>query len=384
MSAAVRPRSVALVASSFLPRVGGVEEHVRHLAAELAARGHRVSVWAVDRGDPPADPGRLPGVTVRYLPAPLPAGTPGGVARFAAALPAAVRAWERARRADRPDVLHVQCFGPNGTWATVLAATHRVPLVVGTHGETFMDDHRVLERSALQRRALRAALRRAEAVTACSAYARDDLRRFGPLPDVAEVVGNGVDAAEPAGEAPRWLPGRTLVALGRLVEVKGFDLLLRAYAAAGTALDGVSLVVAGDGPARASLQALADELGLGGRVVLPGALDRREVVAVLARAEALVVPSRREAFGIVVLEGMRAGIPVVATSADGVPEVVTGGVDGLLVDPTDAAALADALVRVTGDARLRCRLGEAGAATAAAYTWQRVADRVEAVYRRLA
>ncbi|MEU2201885.1 glycosyltransferase family 4 protein [Isoptericola sp. NPDC019482] len=378
--------SVALVASSFLPRVGGVEEHVRHLALALRDRGHRVAVWSVDRGDEPAS---LPGVPVRYLPAPLPASSPGALARFAAAAPRALADWRRAMHADAPDVVHVQCFGPNGPWATAVAGAARVPVVVGAHGETFMDAGRVFDTSRLQRRALSWSLNRAAAITACSRYAARDLARFGlsaAQVETVDVVGNGVDAREPvAAETPSWLPARYLLGLGRLVQVKGFDLLLRAYAVArerGTVDDDLHLVVAGDGPERPALAALAAELGLAGHVVLPGALARPDVVAVTARAEALVVPSRVEAFGIVVLEGLRAGIPVVATARGGASEIVNHDVDGLLVDPTDVDALADALATLR-DAGIRERLGRAGLASAESWSWSSVADRVEAVYARV-
>src|SRR5690349_9479450 len=106
---------VALVASSFLPRVGGVEEHVANVAVELRDRGHEVVVWAADRGDVPLRDHR--GIRVRYLPCPLPTRSVSGVARFGAALPAARRVWTRALREDAPEVLHVQCFGPNGVYA---------------------------------------------------------------------------------------------------------------------------------------------------------------------------------------------------------------------------------------------------------------------------
>lgn len=372
--------SVALVASSFLPRTGGVEEHVRHLALGLRDRGHRIAVWAVDQGDPPAT---LPGITVRYLPTPLPASSPRSVRDFTRAAPYALRAWQHAFRSDRPEVVHVQCFGPNGPWASAMAALHRAPLVIGAHGETFMDEHRVFERSRLQQAALRMALRRAAAVTTCSQYAADDLARFGYDPARASVVRNGVDPAEPAGAVPAGLPSRYLLGLGRHVRVKGFDLLLRAFARAIGAggLAGLSLVIAGDGPERQRLAALAAELGVADRIVLPGRLDHGQVTAVMAGAEALVVPSRVEAFGIVVLEGLRAGVPVIATSLGGVAEFAADA--AVLVDPTDLGALATALTRVATDDGLRHRLAELGPNVAAAHTWERVTDRVEAVYRTL-
>lgn len=371
--------SIVLAASSFLPRAGGVEEHVHHLAVELRDAGHRVAVWAVDRGDKPA---AVPGVTVRYLPAPLPAARVASVRSFARSAPVALAAWQRAWRQDRPDLVHVHCFGPNGPWATALARLHRTPLVIGAHGETFMDEHDVLGTSRLQRRALRHALARADAVTACSAYAAADLTRFGLAPERVDVVPNGVDPLEPPGPVPAWLPRRYVLGLGRLVHVKGFDLLLRAFAAAGLDPD-VRLVIAGEGRECVRLERLAGELGIADRLVLPGRLERLDVVTVMARAETVVVPSRVEAFGIVVLEGLRAGAPVIATARGGAREVVTDGVDGLIVDPLDVPALAAALKRASYDEALRSRLGERGRETAAAHSWGRTAAQVMAVYDRV-
>lgn len=376
--------SVVLAASSFLPRVGGVEEHVRSLALELRDRGHQVAVWAVDQGDAPAS---LPGVTVRYLPAPLPVASPRGLVRFARAALPAWQAWRSALREDRPDVLHVHCFGPNGLWTTALARAARVPLVVGAHGETFMDADRVFETSRVQRWALPWSLRGAAAVTACSRYAAEDLRRFGLGPEqvaAVDVVGNGVDVAL-ASALPAGTPRRYVLGLGRLVHVKGFDLLVRAFAAAreaGRVDDDVHLVVAGDGPERDPLRRLAASLGLADRLVLLGTLARDQVTAVVEAAEVLVVPSRVEAFGIVVLEGLRAGLPVVAPARGGAGEIVRDGVDGFVVDATDVDALAAALGRLA-DPDLRARLGAAARETGARWTWARVADRTEAVYARV-
>lgn len=373
---------VALVASSFTPAVGGVEEHVRHVAAVLAAGGHDVVVWTADRGLPDA-PDEVDGVRVRRLPTPMPARRPGPLLRFAARAPLAAWRWWRAFAADRPDVLHVQCFAPTGAWAAWLARTVRRPLVLSAHGETFMDADQVFDRSALLRRALVRALARADAVTGCSAYTLRDLeRRFGLAPGRGVVVPNGVDPAEPPAVVPPALPARYLLAVGRAVRPKGFDLLLDAFARADLA--GVDLVVGGDGPELAGLIDRAHALGVADRVHLPGRLGRGEVVAAMAGALALVVPSRVEAFGIVVLEGWRAGVPVVVTAHGGPAEFVTDGVDGLVVDPQDTAALSGALRAVVADEALARRLGERGKEVVRRFTWDRVARDYEAIYASVA
>lgn len=369
---------VALVASSFAPHVGGVEEHVRHVASGLRERGHEVVVWTVDRGD--VDPPEVvDGVPVRRLPTPMPARSVGTLARFARQAPVAWLAWRRALRVDRPDVLHVHCFGPNGAWATAMACASRRALVVSSHGETFADADGVFDRSALLRRSLVGALRRADAVTGCSDHVVRDLEhRFGLRAGRGVVVPNGVDLDEPAGDPAVALPPPYLLAVGRMVRTKGFDLLLDAFAAA--RLPGVALVVAGEGPERAALARRADELGVADRMVLPGRLERGAVVAAMAGALAVVVPSRAEAFGIVVLEGWRAGVPVVVTSHGGPADLVTDGVDGVVVDPEDTTALAEVLRFVATDVEQARRMGAAGRSSVEAFTWQRVVADYEALY----
>lgn len=372
-------RRVALVSSSYHPYFGGVEEHVRRVARELAGRGHTVEVWTVDRGEHLADQW-IDGVRVRYLPTPLPAFTPGGVLRFLRDLPAAASAWRRARRGLSPDVLHVQCFGPNGVYAAVLARLTRTPLVISSHGETFADEHDVFGTTRLLPAALRWALRRARAVTGVSTVVLDDLRdRFGLRKGI--VVPNGTDPSPDAGASPPLdLPSPYVFAAGRMVRVKGFDTLVRAFAAA-TRPGDERLVIAGDGPERAALRALGDDLGLGDALVLPGRLGHSQVLAAMAAAQVVVVPSRQEAFGLVVLEAWQSGGPVVATRSGGPTDLIVDGETGILVDVEDVTAMARSLSELLVRPDERNRLATRGHRAALAYSWARTVDAYEAVFR---
>lgn len=375
---------IALISSSYAPYPGGVEEHTRNVARELVARGHEVVVWTVDRGEGLGDK-VVDGIPVHYLATPLPNRSPAGIARFAAAAPRALWSWVAQHRAFRPQVLHVQCFGPNGVYALALHHLTRTPLVVSSHGETFADDHNAFEHSGLLRTGLTRALRSAAAVTGCSQFVLDDLAaRFGCTTGV--VVPNGVDLMESAG-APTELPypastdSPTILGLGRMEHNKGFDLLLQAFAAASLP-DHTQLILAGDGGELPNLRTLASDLGVAERVSFPGPLSRPQVVAAFESATVVVVPSRVEAFGIVVLEAWRAGTPLIATTRGGPGELVTQGVNGLLVDPTDTHALAEALRTLTGDAELRRSLGAAGRTTVEGYTWSAVAEQYVKLYGR--
>jgi glycogen synthase len=270
----------------------------------------------------------------------------------------------------------VHCFGPNGVYARALARITRIPLVVTGHGESFADDHQVFERSPLMGWSLRRAMAEADRVTACSELALDDLRRrFGLHGGV--VTGNGVDVDAGVTGLPREDPP-VVFAVGRVEHTKGFDLLLRAFADAGLA-DRARLVIGGDGGDRAALVAEVTRLGLVDAISFPGRLDPTEVAHRMATASVVVVPSRREAFGIVALEAWRAGTPLVATNLGGPVDFVRDGIDGLLVDPRDTDALGRAIVRVLDDRDLGERLSAAGLVKVREFSWDRVVDRYEAV-----
>jgi glycosyltransferase involved in cell wall biosynthesis len=165
------------------------------------------------------------------------------------------------------------------------------------------------------------------------------------VPDLA-----GGDAAALGVPRPRVL------AMGRLHPNKAFDVLVRAMGR----LPGVQLVLAGDGPERPSLTALARAEGVADRVHLLGWRD--DAAALLAACDALAVPSRQEPLGNVVVEGWSAGLPVVAADSAGPRELIRSGEDGLLVPREDAEALARALGTVLGAPALARRLGAAGRA----------------------
>jgi glycosyltransferase involved in cell wall biosynthesis len=380
------PIRVALIPSAYLPDLGGVEELSHNLARGLQTSGDAVEVWTakIPAVGPPAED-RIDGVTIRRFPFVLPAMRPGSVARFPSPAVSTMRALRRAVHDFRPDVLHVHCFGPNGVYATALGLLSRLPVIVTLHGETINNEFGIFERSVLLRRALRIALRRAAAVTGCSQFTLDDaIRRFGLRPDRAEVIFNGVNLDEATADRPKQFTGAlTVLAMGRMVDNKGFDLLLDAFARVAAEYPGSDLVLAGDGRAQADLRAQADQLGLAAKVRFPGRLDRGQVGSALAAADVFVVPSRVEPFGIVVLEAWNAGLPVIVTNRGGTREFVTDGVDGLLVDVLDVQSLTHALDQVLRDGTLRARLARAGRLKVTRFGWPAVTAQYRELYARV-
>jgi glycosyltransferase involved in cell wall biosynthesis len=289
------------------------------------------------------------------------------------------------------DVLHVHWVVPNAALIADLARAHRTPMVVSLHGS----DVFLPERIRPLRPLARAAFRRAAAVTACSADLHRRAVALGAPPQRTATVPYGVDlesfSPAPRGDrgAVRSSLGATpdgvlVLAVGRLVEKKGFRHLIDAAARCP-----VQLAIAGAGDLEAELRERARQRNAPVRFV--GPLERADVAAALAAADVVAVPSVRDAAGNVdglpnvLLEAMASGRAVVASRVAGIPDVVRDGDDGLLVPPGDALALAAALSRLAADPAERERLGRAARSAAETrFSWESATDAFEESYERAA
>jgi glycosyltransferase involved in cell wall biosynthesis len=200
----------------------------------------------------------------------------------------------------------------------------------------------------------------------------------GTLPPVlrrkAVVIGNPCDRSVSSGDEPETF---RLVAVGRLVEQKGFDTLIDAFARVAERFPGWTLTIFGEGSDRGALERRVAALGLGGRVTLPGVTARAGEW--VAAASVFVLASRYEGFPNVLIEAMAAGLPVISTDCDfGPAEIIEPDLSGLLVPVDDVAELAGAMARLMADASLRRRFGEAARATAARFSQQAIMDKWDA------
>jgi glycosyltransferase involved in cell wall biosynthesis len=207
---------------------------------------------------------------------------------------------------------------------------------------------------------------RARFVTTCTEANRAHLvTEVGLAPGQVHVCRHGVDLTKFTIPSRTPRPGR-IVSVGRLVPKKGFDILIRACGELRRRGIAFELVLLGGGELNDALLALTHEQGIGDRVRLLGSRPQRDVIEQLAAAEVfalspVVLPNGdRDGVPNVLLEAMAAGVPAVATTVSGIPEVVTDGETGRLVPPQRPDLLADALARLLTDPTLRTRLGEAG------------------------
>jgi glycosyltransferase involved in cell wall biosynthesis len=370
------------VGKYYAPQRGGIERYTQALAEWCVADGDAVAVLVHQRPGcwrPAQD--AVGGVEVRRagcIAAPL----------YTPLSPGYPRQFARALREFQPELLHLHLPNPSCFVALASPAARRLPWVVHWHADVPPDspDWRLRSAYRLYRPFERALLARAGAIVATSQPYLDASTALQPWRDKVRVVPLGIAAAPPALPMPGLWPaqaGLRLLAVGRLSRYKGFDVLIAALARVADA----TLLLVGRGECDRELRAAAAAHGVADRLVFAGELDDATLASAYAAADAFVLPSldRSEAFGVVLLEAMRAGIAVVASAiqGSGIGTVVGDGESGLLVAPGDAGALATAIGRLH-DAGLRARLGRAGRARwESDFTLQRSAQAIRALYRAL-
>ena len=374
--------NVLVVSGIWPPDVGGPASHAPAVAAFLLGRGHGVEVVTTAKETPARE-----AYPVHWASRSLPKGL------LHARTAELVRS--RARKADV--VYTTGMFGRSSAGAVAARRPYVVKLtadpafersrrrgLVGGDVDEFQAGGGGAA-AAVLRRARDFELRRAAHVFCPSAYLRELVLSWGvpagrvsvlpnPTPDLPEL---------PAREQLRQelgLNGSTLAFAGRLTAQKSLERALEAA----SAVDGVELVIAGEGPDRPRLEQRAHELGIGERVTFLGSQPRERVVELFAAADATILSSSWENFPHTVVEALAVGTPVLAMEAGGVAEVVHDGVNGLLVPAGDTDALAAAVRRYFAEPGLRERLRGAAAESVAEYAPERVFGELEATLQRVA
>jgi glycosyltransferase involved in cell wall biosynthesis len=336
----------------FPPHPGGIERHLADLLCAQRADG--LEAHALVHGSAATRSG-LPDYVTRVP-------CMGQIA-FVPLSPLWPLALERAIRRLQPHLIHAHVPNASAFWLLASPAARRRRWLLHWHADIPQDStHPALRQGyPLYREFEAALLRRAAAVVATSPSYVSASSVLGKSPTPVHVVPLGLPEAPPAAPAPTWPgPGLRLLAVGRFSYYKGFDVLLRALAQ----VQDCSLLLIGDGEQAASLQRQIRQFGLYDRVELCGGVDDAGVEAAYRACDLFCLPSvdRAEAFGLVLLEAMRAGKAVVSSAipGSGVCDVVVDGETGLKVPPGDAAGLAAAIRRLQQEVVLRERLGSNG------------------------
>ena len=348
--------------------IGGAEQHLLQLLPALRERGVDARFLSLDAG----------GDAQRFHDALDERGIPWRkVAAGADVSPRLLGAVARAAHAEQPDLVHTHMVHAD-VYGSVAAALGRKPLVSTRHNDDryLLGPFRHVDRFFMQK---------ATTIVAISDAVREFHLRAGLPASKLVTIHYGLDEppSRPSEVTPEQAgiePGAPLVlAIGRLIEQKDHATLLAAFARVRASHPEARLAILGWGPLEEQTRARAAGLGLADAVLLPG---RVEPSAWLARADVFAHTSRWEGFGIVLLEAMLAGLPVVATRASAIPEIVQDGVTGLLAAPGDEAAIADSIEALLGDPDRGRLLGDAGRERALReFSVARMTDQTIAVYR---
>jgi phosphatidyl-myo-inositol alpha-mannosyltransferase len=375
------PLRIALVSPYDLTVPGGVQSHVEHLAAALRAQGDEVVLVGPGAADGAADGDEGGPRDVRI----------GGSMRIpfnGSVAPVALGPWTARRtvtalRELAPDVVHVH--EPLVPWTGVASLAARVAPVVGTFHAWSDHDRayravRPVGRAVLDRLAL--------AVAVSEAAAGYHAGALGVPPSRFTVIPNGVEVARFADAAPfddLRADGRPLLLfVGRLEKRKGLEPLIRAFTLLKADRPEVRLLVVGDGAERDRCAELLPA-GLRADVTFLGRVDQADLPRYYATCDLYVSPALGgESFGIVLLEAMAAGVPIVASDLPGYRSVARDGVQGRLVPPGDPRALADAIRLLLDNPSLRAAMAGEGQRTVARYDWSVVAAELRERYAAVA
>lgn len=349
-------------------------------AKALAALGHDVRAIAADVRSPlhPRRAGcyeyTADGIPVIYSSIPCGMLIPSLQERMSTrALSTALKAL--ARTGWEPDVVHAHFLSKGYSFCTV-PESDRYPFVITEHS-SFLNNEEIPEN--LQKK-MRIAYKKARRVIAVGSGLRDNIYKYTGVE--ARVIPNMVDVSvfTPPDRRQRGETFR-FASAGNLYRRKGFDILLDAMALLRARGESVSLTLMGGGEEEAALKKQAQTLGLTDCVRFTGGLSREEIAAVCRESDAFALASRRETFGVVYIEAMATGLPVIATRCMG-PEDFVNDENGILVPPEDAAAFADAMERMI---RSRDRYdSEAIAAfVRSRFSPQNVAEQLTQVYKEI-
>ncbi len=366
----------------FAPAIGGVENHVFNLSSELTKKGVDVEVFTSDSArDIPFE--RLEDDNLQFL--------------------FKVRRFHASKIADLPhglgvvapsmilgslshycDLVHAHSYGYFTTYVgAFVRRIRKIPLVITTHSDA--------GRPHLQKRLFDAitpvlTLRQAQRVIAITRSEAMYLRSLGVQSQRITIIPNGINLADFEGKIKRISKreSASILYVGRVYpEQKGLETLIRSISLISPSKRPYVNIVGEDWGGSARILNLANKLNVQDRVKLLGRLDSDELVQAYNSADLFVMPSLFEPFGIVLLEAMASGLPVVASRVGGIPEVVEEGKTALLVAPGNPEELQMAIEELLADDRLRRAMGHAGRERAALFSWSLIIPRILRVYEEV-
>jgi glycosyltransferase involved in cell wall biosynthesis len=286
-------------------------------------------------------------------------------------------------RSQPIDLIHAHAPLPCGHTAMLLSAELGLPYVVSVHGLDAFSTNQIRGRGGEWcRRVSQRVYRSSKRVICVSEHVREEVLRGTGRSCRTSVVYNGVDPDlfSPGQDKPT--AGPAILAIGDLIPIKGFDVLLRAFATVASEFPTLTVQIIGEGPELSNLRALSQQFQLTRRVSFLERQSRQQVAEAMRRCTLFVLPSRYEGLGCVYLEAMSVGTPVIGCRGQGIAEVINHGSNGFLVGPDNDRELAVAMAMLLRDERRRHNLGIAARDTILdRFTLAHQAEQLARIYR---
>lgn len=371
----------------YYPALGGVEEYVRRLAEGSFARGKNVSVYTSDLDCHTGKLSKIIGMPSVYN---------GIIIRRAYTIPWKLRDYPLIPgmglllMRQKADIIHGHCFMsfPSDA-ARVISRVRKIPFVFNPYFAAIGESSRI---GCFYRKTLGRFVMSADVVVVISEFEKHAIERACFSVKRFEVVPPGIDTSEfrniNHNVYERFpIKGRRIILfVGRIDRNKGIDILIKA---APHVLrrnpDTVFFIAGADFGERANLQKMVGEYKLNESFIFAGSLARQDIVSAFKHADVFALPSRYEAFGIVLIEAMAARLPVIAADTTAIPEVVSDGLTGLLFPTDDSQALAIKLCELLDNNGLRQQFKDNGyKKVSQEYTWEQTFKRIHAVYESVA
>ncbi len=324
-------RTIAMTAPAASP-------HTQRWAKGLADRGYQVVLISNNHRRITLD-----GIDIHYLPG-------STKLSYITNLPRVKRLLKHLR----PDIVHAHFVAGYGLWG---AAEGRAPFIASVWGSDIED---ALAHRATIGLIVRNTLRKARFITASSRFLLDRVRSFDPmLTTRSRVIPIGVDIPDEIPPKPESPDRITIVFAKAYHPFYAPEVALQGFAWAAAKDRRLHLVMLGAGTDSAECRALARQLKIDDRIKLIGAVDHSCALRHIQESDIMIMPSRRESFGVAALEAAAAAVPVIASRIGGIPEVVDDGITGILIDVDDSIALSEAILKISEDAALRSTMGAA-------------------------
>lgn len=384
--------NLLLIPNSYPPQLGGLEVAVYNVAHHLARRGNEVTVVAGTSAIRCSKEIESDEVTVYRMPFVLPriVARCGYKRAILSLLKSVLTPWTVSLtffklflivKSIKPDIINLHYIAENSLFCLAVRKFLKFKFVVNIHGE---DIGWYLYRSTFARLLTKTTLRKADYVLSNSGYLLRRAEQICPaIENKSAVVGNGINLGRFKTLGKYQNDKQYILSIGNFVFKKGFDVLVQAFDIIHRRCLDVELLIAGDGLERHKCMKIASELGLDGSIKFLGKVEPFKIPILLNGCKMFVLPSRREPFGIVLLEAMMAGKPIVATRVGGVPEVVREDENAILVEPESPKALADGIMELLESPDLSQRFGRRGREIVKEFSWGKVADKYIAYYQQI-